>query len=216
MREKYYDSGLHTVAPETPLEVDVIRQVILPDKWDVVSESPVVPHLDVLKLLLKNGGQLVFHGRWSSKLIMHYVVGELLLGEVYDLTVTVYDNTSGSRIGSLQLGVCLVKVQGPHHFIYWPRGRANSEMKRSGFFLPQWGLLANREPALGMKIKVQEETIEQPQRYTGLIANTSWQQFAISVGVSHSYPALDNIEAPPPVSPHVILIDPDEISGDRC
>ncbi len=216
MREKVYDNGLRTVAPESPLEVDTIRQVILPDKWDVVSEKPVVPHLDVLKLLLRNGGQLVFHGRWSSKLIMHYVVGELLQGEVYDLTVTVYDNTSGSRIGSLQLGVCLAKVRGPHHFLFWAARQAEREMKRSGFFLPQWGLLADREPARGMKMKVQEERIEQPQRYTGLIANTSWQQFAISVGVAHSYPALDNIEAPPPVSPHVTLIDPDELSGDRC
>ena len=133
MRERHYVNGLCTIAPETPLEVDVIRQVILPDKWDVVSESPIVPRLDVMNLLLRHGGQLVFHGRWSSKLIMHYVVGELLSGEVYDLTVTVYNNTSGSRIGALQLAVCLAKVGGPHHYLYHSRASL-AAMKRSGFF----------------------------------------------------------------------------------
>lgn len=205
MQERYYDNPeapSPVVVPDSPLEVDVIRQVILPDKWDAVSETPIVPNRGVMKLLLLHGGQLVFHGRWSSKLIMHYVVGGLLSGGFYDLTVTVYDNTNGSRVGSLQLAACLAKVTGPHHYLFWPSGAANREMKRSVFFLPQWALDPNREPATGMKIRKQAET--------------NWQQFAISVGVPHSYPQLDNIEGPPPVSPHVILIDPDEISGDRC
>lgn len=57
MEERYYDnpSAPRAVVPSSPLETDVIRQVILPDKWDVVSDSPTVPHLSVMKLLLLKG-----------------------------------------------------------------------------------------------------------------------------------------------------------------
>lgn len=208
MEKSYYrlDDNRHlpVVVPNFPLEVDVVRQVILPDRWDVVSETRIVTHNAVMTLPWKKGGQLIFHPQWSSKLIMHYIVGEVLSDGVFNLTITLYDIASGSQVGALQLGACLAIFGLPHDFQCSFR-----EMKRSGFFHPQWGLLPDREPALGIKIKVQEEDAERPRRYTGLIANTSWRPFVISVGV-------DRVEAiPGAVSPHVTLIDPDGVCGDK-
>lgn len=146
---------------------------------------------------------------------MHYVVGELLSDSVFDLTITVYDNASGSRIGALQLGVCLAIVGGPHDLLFHSRASLK-EMKRSVFFQPQWGLLPNREPALGMKIRAQEEAAEQPRSYTGPFANVSWRRFVILIGLSHSHPELNHFETTGgAVSPHFTLIDPDEVSDDK-
>jgi hypothetical protein len=163
MEEKVYGYGLDDtwglslVVPNSPLEIDVIRQVILPDRWDVVGETRIVAHAAVMTLPWEKGGQLIFHPQWSSKLVMHYIVGEILSDGVFNLTITLYDVASGSQIGALQLGVCLAIFGLPHDFQCSFR-----EMKRSGFFHPQWGLLPDREPALGIKIKAQEGALSNP------------------------------------------------------
>ena len=93
MKTVKYSDGRSLLVPESPLEVDLIRQIILPDEWDLVSETPIESVSKFRILSWTMGGQVVFDSQWSSQLIIHYSVGEHLGNGRFNLIVTLYGET---------------------------------------------------------------------------------------------------------------------------
>ena len=181
MKKIVYDNGESFVVPESPLEVDVVRQTILPDKWDLVSEPPSESDRHYGGLTWRVGGQVVFDPEWSSHLLIHYRLGERSgNGAFFDLTVSLHERPGASKIGTFQLLAALRVFSTPHDF------QCNfRDMKRTAFFVPWWILLPDRVSPVG----VSPRNID--QRIT---------RYFVPLGIKGSLGSL--------MPPHIELIDP--------
>ena len=91
------------IVPSSPLEIDVVRQVIVPDRFVFDDEIP-----DELRgLSIRWGGRLFHDAPWSAELAMHYIVGKHLGGYAFELTVTFYSIQTCKSIGSPPTWMCV-------------------------------------------------------------------------------------------------------------
>jgi hypothetical protein len=140
------------IVPSSPLEIDVVRQVIVPDRFVFDDEMPG----QLRGLAIEQGGRLFYDAPWSDKLVMHYIVGKHLGGYAFELSVSFYSAQTCKSIGSLQLGCALTPssvphdVQGAFNKFYWRE-------TRSTFLLPRWFVLSDREPSADLQTKSHEK-----------------------------------------------------------
>jgi hypothetical protein len=139
------------VIPSSPLEADVLRQIILADRFVFEDEfgSPLG------ELPIKGGGRLYWDPQWSAELVMHYAVGKHFGGGQFELTVTIYNKHTSSCLGCLQLGTELTLSSVPHP-VQGAYDREFWRAQRSIFFVPTWFVLLGVEPSLDLKIKTYE------------------------------------------------------------
>lgn len=155
MKTHFYDTGESFVVPESSLEIDVVRQTILPDKWDAVSELPRESDRHYGQLAWQVGGQVIFDPEWSSQLLIHYRVGENFEnGPSFDLTVSLHERSSARRIGTFKLLAALRVLSRPHDFQCDFR-----EMKRTAFLVPWWVLLPDRVSPVGLSLRKLDQRI---------------------------------------------------------
>ncbi len=187
MEEAYYLDEGPRVIPSSPLEVDILRQAILADRFVFDTELPDT----LVDLAIKRGGRLFYDPQWSVELIMHYAVGEHLGRGQFELTVTFYNKQTGKYSGTLQLGTALGlsavphDVQGAFKKSYW-------RSRRSTFFLPRWCVLPDREPSADLQIKTHEKA--------------HWRLLAFE-------DIHQEIREYRSVLPHVVLVDPERLTA---
>jgi len=151
MKTVMYDTMGSFVVPESPLEIDIIRQMILPDRWDLVSEAPAESVLKLGTLSWRLGGQVVFDPQWSSQVVIHYSIGEHISNGGFNLTVNFHGTPPAGKLGTLKLFAALRIFGLPHDF------QCNfSEMARTKFFRPWWRLRANQASASAFGLRIAE------------------------------------------------------------
>ncbi len=189
MEKAYYLDEGSRVIPSSPLEVDVLRQVILADRFVFSTEFPD-PLVD---LPIKQGGRLFYDPQWSAELIMHYAVGEHLGGGQFELTVSFYSKQTGQCFGTLQLGTALGLSSVPHD-VQGAYDRRFWQARRSTFLVPMRCILPNREPSADLQIKTHEKARWRLLAFEDLHTSTREYRSAL---------------------PHVVLVDPDKPTTER-
>ncbi len=145
--EKYYlNFGGNRIVPESPLEVNVIRQAILADKWDLPPEQQ--SRRGARWPFLSLGGQAVFHPEWSPIHIIHYSVGDHLDDGFFDLKANIYNHQR--LVASFLLMAALVFDSKPWFQAGW-RGSS-----RNLWLCPWWFLEEQRANPVGLQLKVRE------------------------------------------------------------
>ena len=188
MEKLYFLDQPSRVLPSSPLEIDILRQVILADRFVIDDEIPY----ELRGLAIRGGGRLFYDPEWSAEFVMHYVAGAHLGGGKFELTVTLYSAQTCKSVGTLELGSALATSAVPHDVQtafypgYWRR-------TRSTFFLPMWFLLPDREPSADLRIKTHEKA--------------AWRLLAFEEFLQESS-ACDNL-------PHVVLVEPEKAINGR-
>jgi hypothetical protein len=201
MRESercYLKMGSNRVVPETPFEVDVIRQAILADKWWLIPERrPTgVIERDFLWdfLLLTRGGQAVLHTGWSPLFVVHYELGDHLEDGFFDLSVkffeTTIETTTHEPVAGFSLLAALRFREGSPPF---PTGWKGT--RREKFLIPSWFLVRQRANPVNLELRQGE--------FGGALMIAALVPFDQDAE-SHCLP------------PHVQLVDPATISRARA
>lgn len=134
--------GGNRVVPESPFEVDVVRQAILADKWDL----PVEQQAEYARRwpLSGVGGQAVFHPEWSPKHVVHYSVGGHLDDGFFGLDVSIHGERS---VAGFSLLAALVVDHKPWFQTGWQGPH------RGLWMCPQWFFRARRASPVGLRLK---------------------------------------------------------------
>jgi hypothetical protein len=138
------DFGKNRIVPEAPLEVDVVRQAILADKWDLPHEQQS-RRGNRWPLLCALGGQAVFQPEWSPDHIVHYAVGDHLEDGFFDLKVSIF----GQR---LVAGFSLVAALVFEHHPWFQTGWQGT--RRGMWLCPWWYLKRQQANPVGLVLKV--------------------------------------------------------------
>lgn len=139
----YSDLGGNRVVPESPLDVDVIRQAILPDRWDL-SAVPRAHWGGSWPNLCRFGGQALYHPDWSPDFLVHYELREHLGEGFFDLQVVLHGK---ALFASFRLLAALVFADHPPFQSGW------QGVPRQWFLGPRWFLAGERADPRGLQLK---------------------------------------------------------------
>jgi hypothetical protein len=174
--------------PESPAEVDIIRQAILADRWCVGAERYPPGENDPRFVGLSEtfGGQTIFQPEWSAHLVVHYAIGEHFDDGFFDLSITFHSRSAARQLAQLHIAAALISFRRPLFQCPW-KGPL-----RDAFYCPWWILLL-RAADPGLKL-----------RNSG---STGIQHGALAMPLPRSFVKGDW----DPIAPHVALIDPAQI-----
>jgi hypothetical protein len=183
--DKYYEEfGGDRVVPETDLEIEILRNAILNDRWDFMPEHQTK---DITQgaFLSRTGGQAIIHKTWIDSWIIHYAVEHHNDDGMFELILSFINERNPLQSLQIHMFAALRILRRPPFQCGW------SGSERKNFVCPWWYFYCKSEI---------------PRSLVLLPQDSEWRHGAFFVSTEIE----SKVEWRPP-SPHVQLIDPQSL-----